>query len=78
MGQKIISKESRHHAGENSRRAACSLRINVNSYTGLEFHRKLVRVDGDFLNQPLDQSLVKFSEFGRLSGDEFLQLADAA
>ena len=52
--------------------------VYIDAYAGLEFHGKFILIDGDFLNQPFDQSLVKFSEFGRLSGDEVLQYPDAA
>ena len=75
-----MKKTARHSTRIIQRRVPCLifyLFFNINRHTGFEFHNEFILVDGDFLNQPLDQSLVKFSEFVRLSGDEFLQLVDA-
>ncbi len=51
------------------RRVPCSpspLFINIHRNAGLEFHSKIVLVDGDLLNQPPGKLFVVFGEGGGL------------
>ena len=49
---------------------------NINAYAGFEFDREVVGEDGDLLDEPSDQFLVKVCDLGCLLTDEALQLLD--
>lgn len=48
----------------------------INRHAGLEFHREIVGEDGDLVDQPSYETLVKLSDLGCLRGNEVLQLFD--
>lgn len=52
--------------------------FNLDGEAGLESHGEMVSEDGDFLDVPFDQGLVKLRNVGILPGDEILQLPDPA
>lgn len=58
------------------RRRGAFLCFDINCDTGLEFHGEVVGKDSDLLDELFDQSLIKLSDVGFLTGDEVLQLLD--
>ena len=48
----------------------------INRHTGLEFHREMVSEDGDLVDRPSDETLVKLGDPGGLCGNEVLQFID--
>lgn len=52
------------------------LSVNVDRYSGFQFHGEVVGEDGDLLDELFDQSLIEFCDIGFLLGDEALQLLD--
>lgn len=61
-------------------RVPCSVYIlcfHIHHHAGLKFHGKFFFVDGDLLNQPLDQLLVIFDNGGGLLLQECSHIGDA-
>lgn len=48
----------------------------INGYTGLEFHREVVIIHSNLVDQPSDEGFVKLGDLCGLRGDEVLQFLD--